>query len=365
MLPDLDKPSLKEMGITLMGDRIAILRYAKKVIEETTCERFLVDSEDTPLTTPKVSAKPVVKKIVKDIGNKTTISTTVSKTDPIKKVVKSVPAKKIVTIKKSIPLPNAVNTVNKKQSPLKRKLVSDEDYEDNDEDNWNVTEKKLKATNNNEDNGFEYSVTVPKSSSLRTQVIKKQSEQKRTVFDRLGDSSVTSTTNVVDSTPTFNITGLSKDIFKRPSNVFKRLGDIDDKKDHVTTAGILRNESDTISTSGILKNQTTSARTSIITTKRIVPKMTGTMHADHELSKKATLNSTSRIFKLKKEITNDSKPTSEKSTKPIIVSGKLASERLVSIPAKARLGTAKQVTFNKITTVKHVKKPNVFSRLGV
>lgn len=323
MLPDLDKPSLKEMGITLMGDRIAILRYAKKVIEETTCERFLVDSEDTPLTTPKVSAKPVMKKVVKDIENKTTIST-VSKTDPMKKVVKSVPVKKIVTIKKSISVPNAVNTVNKKQTTVKRKLVSDEDYEDNDEDNWNVTEKKLKATNNNEDNGFEYSVTVPKTSSMRNQVIKKQSEQKRTVFDRLGDSSVTSTTNVIDSTPTFNITGLNKDIFKRPSNVFKRLGDIDDKKEHVTTAGILRNESDTTSTSGILKNQTApSARTSIITTKRIVPKITGTMHADHELSKKATLNSTSRILKLKKEVTNDSKPTSEKSTKPIIVSGKL------------------------------------------
>lgn len=48
----------------------------------------------------------------------------------------------------------------------------------------------------------------------------------------------------------------------------------------------------------------------------------------------------------------------------------LASERLTSIPAKARLGmvktsSTKQVTFDRITTVAHVKKPDVFSRLGI
>jgi len=44
-----------------------------------------------------------------------------------------------------------------------------------------------------------------------------------------------------------------------------------------------------------------------------------------------------------------------------------ASERLISIPAKARLGTttAKQVTFSKVATVTHVKKADVFSRLGL
>jgi len=44
-----------------------------------------------------------------------------------------------------------------------------------------------------------------------------------------------------------------------------------------------------------------------------------------------------------------------------------ASERLVSIPAKARLGTttAKQVTFSKVATVTHVKRADVFSRLGI
>ncbi|EGI59821.1 PREDICTED: uncharacterized protein C19orf47 homolog isoform X1 [Acromyrmex echinatior] len=366
MLPDLDKPSLKEMGITLMGDMIAILRYAKKVVEETTCERFLVDSEDT-LPTPKISvSKPIMKKGSKEIGNKSMVLAA-SKTDS-KKIVKSLSAtKKILTIRKPISVPVITNAVNQKPISVKRKLTSEEVYQDNDEDNWNISEKKVKTTNGSEDN-TEYTVATPKTTTVRTQILKKPVEQKRTVFDRLGDSSVTSTTNLVDTTPTFNITGVSKEVFKRSTSVFKRLGDIDDKKDQITFAGILKNGSSITSTPGILKNRTLpSVRTSIITTKR-VPKITGTMHADHEVNKKIILNNTSRILKLKKEVPNV-KSSIEGISKKIstVTSGKLASERLVSIPAKARLGTttAKQVTFSKVATVTHVKRADVFSRLGI
>ncbi|KYN03827.1 Uncharacterized protein C19orf47 like protein [Cyphomyrmex costatus] len=376
MLPDLDKPSLKEMGITLMGDMIAILRYAKKVVEETTCERFLVDSEDG-VPTPKVSvSKPIMKKMSKDIGNKIMILAA-SKTDSTKKIVKPLSAtKKVVTVKKPISAPVTTNAVNQKPISVKRKLASEEVYEDNDQDSWDISEKKIKTTNGSEDN-IEYTVTTPKVTTVRTQVLKKPIEQKRTVFDRLGDSSVTSTTNLVDTTPTFNITGVSKDVFKRSSNVFKRLGDIDVKKDQTITAGILKNGSSTISTQGILKNRTSpSVRTSIIMTKRVTPKIIGTMHADHEVNKKITLNNTNRILKLKKELPTVKSKT-EGITKQVstITSGKLvflnfiitASERLVSIPAKARLGTttAKQVTFSKVATVTHVKRADVFSRLGI
>lgn len=322
MLPDLDKPSLKEMGITLMGDMIAILRYAKKVVEETTCERFLVDSEDM-LPTQEVSAKPVVKKVIKDIGNKTVVLAA-SKTDSAKKIVKPLTAKKIVTVRKPISAPVTTNTVNQKQMSLKRKLASEEIYQDNDEDNWNNLEKKMKTTNGSEDNTVKYTV-VPKTTTVRTQVLKKPVDQKRTVFDRLGDSSVTSTTNLADTT-TFNITGIGKDVFKRSTNVFKRLGDIDDKKNHVTTAGILKNGSTSIGSPGILKNRTLpSVRTSIVTTKRVMPKTVGTMHADHEVSKKVILNNTNRILKLKKAVVPPSniKPNIEGITKPTVASSKL------------------------------------------
>lgn len=323
MLPDLDKPSLKEMGIMLMGDMIAILRYAKKVVEETTCERFLVDSEDT-LPTPKISVpKPIMKKGSKEIGNKTMVLAA-SKTDSTKKIVKPLSTtKKILTIRKPISVPVTTNTVNQKPISVKRKLASEEVYQDNDDDNWNISEKKVKTTNGSEDN-TEYTVATPKTTTVRTQVLKKPVEQKRTVFDRLGDSSVTSTTNLVDTTPTFNITGVGKEVFKRSTSVFKRLGDIDDKKDQMTI-GILKNGSSTISTPGILKNRTLpSIRTSIVTMKRVVPKITGTMHADHEVNKKITLNNTSRILKLKKEVPNV-KSSIESISKKIstVTSGKL------------------------------------------
>ncbi|EZA55446.1 hypothetical protein DMN91_001736 [Ooceraea biroi] len=367
MLPDLDKPSLKEMGITLMGDMIAILRYAKKVVEETTCERFLVDSEDTPLPC-KVSTKPVVKKMVEDGGNKTVLPTA-SKTTSIKKMVKplSVMGKKVATVKKPISVQNSTATVNQKQTAIKRKLRSEESYVDN-EDNWSIVGKKRVKTADDDDgneDAVEYAVAA-KVSSARTRVVKKPVEQKRTVFDRLGDSSVTSTTNLIDTTPTFNVTGVGKDVFKRSSSVFKRLGDIDDKKDHATVR-ILKNGSNATGSPGILKNRISpSVRTSIVTTKRTVAKTTGTMHADHEASKK-TFNNASRILKLAKETVSDSSPASERIVKPVVTSGKLASERLVPIPAKARLGTttAKQVTFSKVAIVTHVKKADVFSRLGV
>jgi len=325
MLPDLDKPSLKEMGITLMGDMIAILRYAKKVVEETTCERFLVDSEDAPTSAAKaISVKPVVKKVVKEVGNKTA-----SKVDSTKKIVKplSTMTKKIVTIKKPISTSSATNAVNQKEMPIKRKLVSEEVYEGNVTDKWNIAEKKIKMTNDSEDDTVEYTVTVPKASSVRTsvtKVLKKPIEQKRTVFDRLGDSSVTSTTNLADTSPTFNITGVSKDVLKRSVSVFNRLGDIDDKKDHVTTAGILKNGSSVASSPGILKNRTpSSTRTSIITTNRVIAKTTGTMRADHEANKKTTLNSTSRILKLKKDVSNSSSKPSSEGINKSATSGKL------------------------------------------
>jgi hypothetical protein len=306
MLPELDRPSLKEMGITLMGDMIAILRYAKKVVEETTCERFLVDSEDTSLP-PKISAKPVLKRIVEENGNKSVLlAAAPCKTNSIKKVAKPLTAtgKKAVTAKKAITVPD---TVNQKQTPAKRKLRP---YEDNEND-WNIVGKKrIKASNDaGDDETVEYAV-APKVSSIpssNTRVVKKPVEQKRTVFDRLGDSSVTSTTNLIDTTPTFNVTGIGKDVFTRPNSVFKRLGNINDKKDHIVSEGILKNGWNTTGSQGILKNGISpGVCTSIVTTKRIVPKTTGTMHADHEASKK-TLDNVSRILKLRRESTDSTR----------------------------------------------------------
>nr|XP_034175347.1 uncharacterized protein C19orf47 isoform X3 [Osmia lignaria] len=366
MLPDLDKPSLKEMGITLMGDMIAILRYAKKVVEETTCEKFLVDTEDT-LGIPK----PMVKKVVSKASTKAVTSKIKPDTVTTKKILKvpSTSIKKPTSVKKpaSVSAEIITNLNNqKKQTILKRKLEDeDEDEFDNNEHKWNETAKKVKSLDNKDD-AVEYTVILPKGTTPRSQqILKKSIEQKRTVFDRLGDSSVTSTTNPGETSPTFNITGLGKDVFKRSVSVFNRLGDKDAKKDNVTQTGILKNGT---TGTGILKTNT---RTSIITTNKIIPKNVGTMRADQEASKKSMSNNVAQLVKTTKRISfNNASSNGTRAITSNVVSGKLASERLTSIPAKARLGAmktngAKQVTFDRVATVAHVKKPDVFSRLGI
>ena len=238
MLPDLDKPSLKEMGITLMGDMIAILRYAKKVVEETTTKKFLVNTEDSP-TPVKTITKPVVKKtIVTKTLAKTPSATKVKLEAPTKvlKMASSSVAKPAVVKKKLPPITQTSRmysdyidtTPAPKISPLKRKYDS-EDEEDSDE-KWghNESDKRLKSSTNN----VEYKVILPKTTVKTQKLVKKAAEQKRTVFHRLGDSMVSSTTTIIESAnsnfnPTFTVTGIGQDVHKRTSSVFNRLGNKD------------------------------------------------------------------------------------------------------------------------------------------
>ncbi|KAG7197037.1 hypothetical protein KM043_017569 [Ampulex compressa] len=372
MLPDLDKPSLKEMGITLMGDMIAILRYAKKVVEETTCEKFLVDSEDTT-TVAKPITKTMVKKIIAKTPNKTVIAAK-TKTDSVitKKIIKVPSTSLVKTIADKKPVSTSNSTVIEftnqvKQITPKRKL---EEIDCDNADEWSILKKKLKLPPDEKEDKVNYTVVLPKTTGLRNQQnLKKSIDQKRTVFDRLGDSSVTSTTNLAE-TSGFNITGLGKDTYKRPASVFNRLGDKDAKINSLPQTGILKNGANSTN-SGILKNQACSAKTSIITTKKIMPKLAGTMRADQEANIKTGSNSIKQLMKTtKKIIFNNTIPSNMKLIKSDITSGKLASERLATIPAKARLGlvgrnSVKQVTFNKITMVNHLRKSDVFSRLGI
>lgn len=196
---------------------------------------------------------------------------------------------------------------------------------------------------------------------------------KKTVFDRLGDSSVTSTTNTNDSNTTFNVTGLGDVIKRNNSSVFNRLGDKDAKNELLNTS-VLKNGSNNNGTQpqGILKAKVSNLGTTTvkITSPTNSNKIkTGTMHADYEKNKTIS-PSIKQLVKTTKaiRITTTKPPITVRKNTPI--NSKLASERtrVVAATAKSRLGltgSQKQVTFNKVTTVAHIKKPGVFSRLGV
>lgn len=272
MLPDLDKPSLKEMGITLMGDMIAIIRYAKKVVEETTCKKFLGSSEDTP-TQSKNSLKPAPKKVVpkttvkilstskvkpeapikvtKANSNYTKPSTTNKKFTPITHSSRSttqssrpIAQSSRPNTQSARPTPQSSRPISQsssrlysdyvdssqrlKTSSLKRKYDSDEEGING---KWmhNETSKRFDDNDN-----LKFSVMMPKGITARSpKMLKMDLEHNRTVFHRLGDSMVSSTTNIPEAfsshyNPTFNVVGLEKDYFKRNSSVFRRLGNKDD-----------------------------------------------------------------------------------------------------------------------------------------
>ncbi|XP_074099788.1 uncharacterized protein LOC141527927 [Cotesia typhae] len=383
MLPELDKPSLKEMGIVLMGDMIAILRYAKKVSDEMTCERFLVDSVDPTLSINSNNTDNKLSKINKINPTKSAVVKKFpSKVTSVSKIADSSKTKSLVVAKNNLKVkPNILVTGLKKKTvvapikktddllPKKRKLeieTIDSDSDDSDESLNLKMNKRLKS----DESKINYKVVMNRPTNVAAKELsninkKKLIDQKRTVFDRLGDSSVTSTTNLIDSnlSTTFNITGIGNDVVKRNSGVFKRLGD-KDKKD--VSAGILKNEingNKLNQPQGILKNKPNNniASTTSISLIKAAGK-SGTMHADHESKKKIVSSSVKQLVRTTKAM----KLNSVTSITRKIPNNKLVSERLSQLPAKARLGMGmKQVTFNKVATVAHIKKPDVFSRLGV
>lgn len=318
MLPDLDKPSLKEMGITLMGDMIAILRYAKKVVEKDTCDKFLVDTKDSPIPNRAPAIKPIVKRAVTKVPAKSPVIQKSQVSVPrVSSKIQSTVSVKPVVVKKTKPVvpstARVITTAAEKEKPtsiLKRKLDIDHiDIGSDCDDKW----ESQKRTKVQSENDVGYTVIMPKGlTAYRSQtVIKKSADPKRTVFERLGDSSVTSTTSTSEgSATTFNITGLGKDVVKRNTNVFNRLGD-KDSKDEVISAGILRNGVSPASQNALKARLSTSRVTTTtpsakqtVLTKVLTKAGGGTMRADFEKQKGVSrgvkkLMTTSKISELR------------------------------------------------------------------
>ncbi|XP_025413786.1 uncharacterized protein C19orf47 homolog isoform X1 [Sipha flava] len=186
MLMDLDKDILKEMGITVIGDIIGILKHAKDVYREGFYDNYQTNGGENSTTKKNVNETPeptpqkkkiVTSKIKKLVPKKVKVSSESEEDEET--IVRQVKRKTATQ-----PSQNAIKIITKKviskpKIPLKVKPVVVESDDDS-----------------------------PPPSEMRT---------KSSVFDRLGVGDVSSTTPNVDSNN-------SSTTESRKSSVFKRLG---------------------------------------------------------------------------------------------------------------------------------------------
>ncbi|XP_069699409.1 uncharacterized protein C19orf47 homolog isoform X1 [Periplaneta americana] len=213
MLLDLNKEYLKDMGITLMGDVISILRHAKQVHEQTARDKILATSSSVP--SPK--STPATRMLDHYIKKSNPSSVDDDNEDDESTTQNAVPAEK-----QKPAVTNAAVLKPKKQI-LKTKS-----------EDTVVTPPSKKVRRVLPEHEGRYKITMPSGSTPRTQrILAKQgllNQKKKTVFDRLGDGSVTSTTE--NEGPSITITGLGLNIVKpaistseKQSSVFSRLGE--------------------------------------------------------------------------------------------------------------------------------------------
>lgn len=305
MLLDLNKEYLRDMGITLMGDVIAILRHARQVHEEITHERLLLSAKG-----PSSSIKPVssnVKessisagtakllkgtKVLKAPSTSTSSSSFNSSSSSSQSSSAPSPPKKVSvpsrisdpnprpvppgrTTASSSALSRSMGTSSEKTSAkktesqpesLKRRSGeisrSKSAGEKVDLEEIQVPVKKVRRVLPEHEGG--YKIKMPTGSTPRSQQIlakQKETASKKTVFDRLGGSTspvtepVTAAVSAVSSTtsdPTFTITGLEGTKKSKITSVFSRLGD-----KQVSSTSIPPGTEDNASHPGILKNTVT------------------------------------------------------------------------------------------------------------
>ncbi|EFX67131.1 hypothetical protein DAPPUDRAFT_262091 [Daphnia pulex] len=193
MLLDLTKEYLKDMGITVLGDVIAILKHSKRYHEKVAREKVLAIDKETSVMK---ATKHLNEMLLKD----------------------DIPKSVVNNVKISVP---KINTVTRPSPPKKLKTAKPEVLKDTEEIEWVEEVEEFEE--------LKRKVIPPKLPTKKatpvvnpTKVVKKTS-----VFDRLGESNVTSTTPEIQDSP-INATAASK---TQPSSVFRRLGGIQEKKE--------------------------------------------------------------------------------------------------------------------------------------
>ncbi|XP_049943417.1 uncharacterized protein C19orf47 homolog isoform X1 [Schistocerca serialis cubense] len=290
MLLDLNREILKEMGITLIGDVIAILRHAKTVHDKRARERILA-AQSSPQKTASRGQKD---------GTETSV-----------KARKHNASKESGKQPLSLAAQNEVVTVapKKRIAPVQSEIAVRQNEEEDtsmevDDEIKVITPvqpptKKARMVLPEHEGGYRITMpagTTPRSRAILSMVAARQSNKHRgTVFDRLGECVVSSTTGggtppeepAGAGTTVITVTGVTPSPNKVGNSVFSRLGG---KKavaspvaNSATPVRAMRSSgpvSGQLQYAGILKkNSNSPSRKGTIVIKQ---KKTGTMRADEE-----------------------------------------------------------------------------------
>ncbi|XP_077338677.1 uncharacterized protein C19orf47 homolog [Lithobates pipiens] len=219
MLLDLNKEIMNELGITVVGDVIAILKHAKVVHQQDICKAVTEPSNQTSMQNElrRSANSPATRMIANSLSRDSPPST------PVRRPETST-SKISVTVSNKVALKNAQSAVSS-PSPAP--------------DTAEVPVKRRKVTAEIEG---KYVINMPKGTTPRTKKILEEQAAKSitrtSVFDRLGAESKADTTTVT-----------------KPTGVFSRLGDAigedhlpesDEEGSVLQYAGVLKRKGTTI-----------------------------------------------------------------------------------------------------------------------
>ncbi|XP_046382636.1 uncharacterized protein C19orf47 isoform X2 [Ischnura elegans] len=341
MLLDLTKEILRDMGITLMGDVIAILKHAKQVHEQKARDTILL----VPPEVPAAKKPTAVEQVVKNSPD----------------IQKPVTAKLSPSLAKRLgPLSSGKQAVKMKTPPV--------DVVKKDEKTVAAPPPVKKPRRVLPEHEGKYKVIMPSGSTPRTKrILEEQALQvpskKRTVFERLGDGNVTSTTGAEE--PKFTVTCgesiIKSELSDKVMSVFNRLGDKSQVSSSSFTEMMDEGSEEPLEYVGVLKKSAV-RKTSGVSDKRVValyeeevssPSPVGTMRADNiKIGKKGVVNRLGQQKKL--GISNGIQEAHDSPSNPSVVTKKKV------ILKKGTKSNSAGILSNPINAV----KLNVKQRLG-